>query len=92
MNPRKTESSKRSLGRFLAAAVTVVALLVGRSLEACSVCFGDPESPTTIGANLAIIFLLVVTGAVLVGFASFIVYLKRREQNFAQDMWGDSGQ
>ena len=49
---------------------------------ACSVCYGDPQSPLTMGLNLGIITLLLVTGFVLSAFSAFFVYLfiKSREQ------------
>jgi hypothetical protein len=46
------------------------------NLFACSVCFGDPNSPMTHGAKVAVFFLLGVIGVVLgsiVGVAFFWV-------------------
>lgn len=48
------------------------------SVMACPVCFGNLDSPTGDGMNLAILFLLVVTGGVLAAFGSFFVYIRKR--------------
>jgi hypothetical protein len=59
--------------------LTAVALVaIPRVASACPVCFGRSDSPLAVGTNMAIFFMLGVTGAVLAGFASFIVYLMRR--------------
>ena len=55
-------------------------LLLGfpRLVEACSVCFGNPDSPHTQAVNQAVLFLLAVTGGVLVALAAFFLCLVRR--------------
>jgi hypothetical protein len=55
-------------------------VLVGapRTALACPVCFGQSDSPLAAGTNMAIFFMLGVTGSVLAAFASFMLYLKRR--------------
>jgi hypothetical protein len=45
---------------------------------ACPVCFGASDSPMAQATNTGIIFMLVVVGVVLVGFASFFISLIRR--------------
>ena len=52
-------------------------------LLACAVCYGDPHSPQTHGANLAIFTMLGVTAFVLTGCASFMVTLARRARRHA---------
>lgn len=47
---------------------------------ACPVCFGMLEGPVADGTNKAILVLLAITGSVLAGFASFIIYLVRRSR------------
>ena len=47
---------------------------------ACPVCFGALEGPVADGTNKAILALLAITGCVLAGFASFIMYLIRRSR------------
>lgn len=64
----------------LAALIVCLLLAAPRLLEACSVCFGNPDSPHTQGMNNAILFLLVVIGGVLVGFATFFLHLVRRSR------------
>ena len=53
------------------------------ALLACAVCYGDPSSAQTHGANLAIFTMLGVTGLVLTGCASFMVTLARRARRHA---------
>ena len=47
-------------------------------LLACSVCYGQSDSPMAYGFNAAIITLLVVVLAVLGSIAGFFVYLAKR--------------
>lgn len=62
-----------------------VALLFALSLAAlpqqaaaCSVCFGDPNSPAAKGLAMGVIALLGVVLAVLGGFTAFFIFLARR--------------
>jgi len=68
---------------FLTIIVTAMALAVPRAALACPVCFGDSNAPMAIATNTGIIFMLVVVGAVLCGFASFFIYLMRRAKRVA---------
>jgi len=52
---------------------------------ACSVCFGQSDSPLAQGTNMAIFFMLGVTGVMLTAFAGFFIYLIRRKRLFADD-------
>jgi hypothetical protein len=52
---------------------------------ACPVCFGQSDSPLAKGVNMGVLFLLGTITAVLVGFASFMIYLARRARVFAGD-------
>jgi hypothetical protein len=56
------------------------------ALLACSVCFGQSDSPLAQGTNMAIFFMLGVTGIMLASFAGFFVYLIRRKRLFADDV------
>jgi hypothetical protein len=58
----------------------ITLLLVGapQIALACPVCFGQSDSPLAAATNMAIFFMLGVTGSVLAAFAGFILYLKRR--------------
>lgn len=61
--------------------VTVLLLLLGCSqANACSVCFGDPNSPMGRGLGYGVIALLLVVMSVLGVFASFFVFLARRSK------------
>ena len=53
---------------------------------ACSVCFGQSDSPLAQGTNMAIFFMLGVTGVMLTAFAGFFIYLIRRKRLFADDV------
>jgi hypothetical protein len=53
---------------------------------ACSVCFGQSDSPLAQGTNMAIFFMLGVTGIMLASFAGVFIYLIRRKRVFADDV------
>jgi hypothetical protein len=57
---------------------------------ACPVCFGNSDSPMAIATNMGILAMLVVVAGVLVGFASFFIYLMRRAK-LAHDASGPAG-
>ena len=61
---------------------TLAAMAAPRAALACSVCFGQSDSPLAKGMNMGIFLMLGFTGAVLAGFASFFVYLIRRAGKF----------
>ncbi len=65
------------------ALVTVALLAMPRVALACPVCFGQSDSPMANAMNLGILALLGVIVAVLGGFATFMVYLGRRERQVA---------
>ena len=58
--------------------LTCSLLLIPRTVAACSVCFGNADSPQTQGIQGAILFLLAVIVSVLVAFAVFFVHLSRQ--------------
>ena len=62
---------------------TTLLLMAPRMALACPVCFGQNDSPMAAAINMGIIVMLVVVGAVLGGFASFIIYLNRRARMVA---------
>lgn len=70
----------RTLWRVLHRAGLTVVLAVAASpaARACAACFGRSDSPLAEGMNMGILFLLGVIVSVLVGFASFFVFLARR--------------
>jgi len=56
----------RALSRRVAPLLALVALAAPSVAQACSVCFGDPDSPMTTGAVAGV--------AVMVGFIGFILF------------------
>jgi hypothetical protein len=52
---------------------------------ACSVCFGQSDSPLAKGTNNGVFFMLGVTVVMLASFAAFFIYLIRRKRLFADD-------
>jgi hypothetical protein len=67
--------------------ITSLLLAAPRLAFACPVCFGDVSSPMAAAANMGILFMLVIVGGMLAGFASFFIYLARRARMAA----GESG-
>jgi hypothetical protein len=49
-------------------------------LVACSVCFGQSDSPLAKGTNWGVFFMLGVTAMMLAAFATFFIYLIRRRE------------
>ena len=65
----------------------VVLLLQAVPAAACTVCFGDANSPLTKSAEMGVWFLLAVILIVEVGFGIFfLVYLRRRVRAFRDPM------
>ena len=62
----------------LALLVCMVALLTAQPVLACSVCYGDPSSAMTQGAQAGVLVLLGVVGVVLMGLASVLLFWMRR--------------
>ncbi|MCI0748831.1 MAG: hypothetical protein L0Y58_25775 [Verrucomicrobia subdivision 3 bacterium] len=60
--------------------LSLAAALAGlpQSARACSVCFGDPNSPVAQGVVMGVLVLLSVVLAVLGGFTAFGIYMARR--------------
>ena len=55
---------------------------------ACPVCFGNPNSAQTKGAQAGILALLLVTVAMLTAFGGFFFYLRRRIRVFEESNEG----
>ena len=69
------------------AGLILIAVLLGTdSGLACSVCYGAADSPIIAGMNLSVLFMAILTYSILVGFASFFLYLRRREKMFRGEM------
>lgn len=63
-------------------AVAVLALWVGQA-DACSVCYGDPNSPMTKGMTAGIWVLLGCILTLLTGFASLFLYWMSRSRRLS---------
>ena len=72
----RSKNLKRGVVRLTALALASAPV----SALACPVCYGMLEGPLADGTNKAILALLGITGCVLAGFASFIIYLIRRSR------------
>lgn len=71
------------------ALTTVVLLAAATPAFACPVCFGNPNSAQTKGAQAGILALLLVTVAMLASFAGFFfIYLRRRIKLFEESNGG----
>jgi hypothetical protein len=72
--------------------ITLAIVATPRAAFACPVCFGQSDSPMALGTNMAIFFMLGVTGSVLAGFGAFFIYLMRRAKLAADSPGGgDNG-
>jgi len=71
--------SQKRLGSVSLPILTcLAALLSAQPALACSVCFGDPNSPMTHGVQAGVLVLLAVVGVVLTGLASLLLFWMRR--------------
>ena len=59
-------------------AVLVTCCVSMQDLWACSVCFGDPNSPIVHGAKAGVAVLLGIVGGVICGIAAVAIYWVRR--------------
>ena len=64
--------------RMLTGTMFVIVSLIPNVAVSCPVCFGDKASAEVEGVKWAILFLLGVTGTVLSGVVTFILYLRKR--------------
>ena len=53
-------------------------LLIAQPVLACSVCYGDPNSALTKGAQAGVLVLLGVVAVVLTGLGSVLIFWARR--------------
>ncbi|RME50105.1 MAG: hypothetical protein D6795_10645 [Deltaproteobacteria bacterium] len=65
-------------------AAIILFTLSPRLLWACPVCFGGADGPVAEGVNMAILFLLGVTGVVLSGFIALILIIRHRSRACAE--------
>ena len=67
---------------------------IAQPAMACSVCYGDPNSPMTHGAQAGVLVLLGVVGGVLLLIASLLLFWMRRAaklDEFGRDVGEASG-
>ena len=89
---RAEGKGQRAEGKVKSIRVVVISLvLLGapKLLLACPVCFGNPNSGQSRGAQAGILALLIVTMGMLASFAGFFfIYLRRRIRLFEQSNGG----
>jgi hypothetical protein len=75
--------------RIRIALVSMALLGAPKMALACPVCFGNPNSAQTKGAQAGVLALLLVTVAILASFAGFFfIYLRRRIRLFEESNGG----
>ena len=74
-------SQNRPARMSLAILASLSVLLSAQPVLACAVCFGDPNSAMTLGAQAGVLVLLGVVGVVLTGLASLLIFWMRRAAN-----------
>ena len=75
------------LGRartLLALGASALWLALPRAAEACSTCYGDPESPMTQGVNNGILVLIGFVGLMYVGVGRLIWDFRKRSKKLAE--------
>src|SRR5262249_6993615 len=82
---KDAEAAVNAFLRFRVLAASALVLVAPRAALACPVCFGDSNAPMANATNNGIIFMLAIVVFVLVGFASFFIYLIRRANRAAVD-------
>ena len=75
----------RAVRNAVRAATTIALIAAPRVALACPVCFGQSDSPLAKGVNMGVLFMLGTITAVLIGFATFMIYLARRAKVFSGD-------
>ena len=71
-------SQNRVASLSLSILVCLGVLLSSQPALACSVCYGDPNSAMSQGAQAGVLVLLGVVATVLAGFASLLIFWMRR--------------
>ncbi len=66
-----------SLRRGVAWLVVILLAITPAAAQACSVCYGEPDSPAARGLTWAILSLIVVVAVVLAGVTAFFVHAGR---------------
>ncbi len=84
MNLRIAPLTQPVVGRIVCGAFFLSAFVLPRVAEACSVCFGNPDSPHTQGVQNAVWLLLAVIVSVLVALSTFFIQCIRRSNLVAR--------
>ncbi len=69
---------KRLVNMALAILIGLASLLMAQPAQACTVCYGDPNSLLSKGAQAGMLVLLGVIAVVLTGLASLLIFWMRR--------------
>ena len=62
----------------------LIALTAPHTASACSVCFGDPDSPWAKALGWGILVLLGIVTAVLGGIVAFFIHVAKRSRVLSQ--------
>ncbi len=71
--------------------ICLAAISSAQSAIACSVCYGDPNSPMTKGVEAGVLVLLGCIGGVLLLLASLLLFWVRRAANLEAPPGSDVG-
>jgi len=64
--------------RRLVSGLLMTMVAITSSAASCPVCYGQTDTNSASAVNASVIALLIITGAVLSMFGSFIIYLRKR--------------
>ncbi|NJL28045.1 MAG: hypothetical protein HC897_09155 [Thermoanaerobaculia bacterium] len=70
--------------RATAWGVVLLAACAAVPVGACPVCYGDTDSPMIRGAELSILFMAILTYALIFGGVALFIVLRRRARRLAQ--------
>ena len=79
-------NSKLKIENFKYYFAAFIILVLHQAAFACPVCYGASDAKTTEANNAAIIFLLSVTGVVLLAFGVFFIYMWRRIRKHREEL------
>ena len=68
--------------------ICLAAISSAQPVMACSVCYGDPNSPMTKGVEAGVLVLLGVVGTVLLLLASLLLFWMRRASKLGESGLG----
>ena len=73
------------------AAVVTGALMIPGTLQACAVCYGNPESDMAKGAAAGVLVLMGIVLSVLVGIVGVAIFWMRRARDHSKRQPGTLG-